>query len=176
MRSPQTCNVKSYDILKLKSRGKICVLRHGETLFEVLSSSSSSLLYLLFLFICLLQWLWNSRNPQHNSHSSSVGCNAVQLHRCNTATHGDVTCCAVVSLRTVTVVQLFSSGICIAARHSSFAADRGSKQKCLLPPISVAEIVAALDFRHLRSLLLSSKLFLCNGLPLILSYFGFHYS
>jgi hypothetical protein len=46
MQSPQTCNVKPYAILKLKSRGKICVLRHGGALFEILSSSS--LLYLSF--------------------------------------------------------------------------------------------------------------------------------
>jgi hypothetical protein len=146
MQWPVTCNVKPYDILKLKSRGKICVLRHGGTLFEVLSSSS--LLYLLFLFICLLQCLWTSRSPQHNSHSSSVCCNAIVLHRCDTATHGDVTCCAVMSLRTVTVVQLFSSGICVAARHFSFAADRGSKQKYQLPPISVPEIVAYFSLRN----------------------------
>jgi len=48
----------------------------------------------------------------------------------------------------VTVVQfvVFVS-ICVAARHSSFAADRGSKQKYL--SFSVPEIVAALDFRHI---------------------------
>jgi hypothetical protein len=95
MQSTQTCNAKPYDILKIKNSGKFCVLCRVGTLFVFLSSSllSSSLLYLLFLFICLISWLRTTHSPQHNStaarferlqhcntHSRHVLCGRVPLH------------------------------------------------------------------------------------------------
>jgi len=148
MQSTQTCNVKPYDILKLKSSGKFCVLCRVGTLFVVLSSSllSSLLSYLLFLFICLLPWLRTAHSPQHNSTATRFRGAAPLLQPCNTRCRHVL--CGHVPLHCDSCSVVFRQAFALRLVILHSLPTAGSKQKYLLPPVSISDIVAVLDFRH----------------------------
>jgi len=75
--------------------------------------------------------------------------------------------------------QLFScfpSGICVAARHSSFAADRGSKQNSVTASFRPWYCSCSWLQTYRQSLFLSLKLFDFNWVHFILTYLGLYYS